>query len=80
MPVFAPFRGYFSKKSGTDCESWRRQFRLTRAIELLVAGHSVKEVAASVGYRQPSAFVETFRRTFSTTPKAWMLDLARRDQ
>jgi AraC-like DNA-binding protein len=70
----------FLKEIGTDFESWRRQLRLTKAIELLVAGHSVKEVAASVGYRQPSAFVETFRRTFSTTPKAWMLDLARRDQ
>jgi AraC-like DNA-binding protein/quercetin dioxygenase-like cupin family protein len=70
----------FLKEIGTDFESWRRQLRLTRAIELLVAGYSVKEIAARIGYRQPSAFVATFRRTFSTTPKAWMLDLARRDQ
>ncbi len=70
----------FLREVGTDFESWRRQFRLTKAIELLVAGHSVKQVAASIGYRQPSAFVETFRRTFSTTPKAWMLALSRHDR
>jgi AraC-like DNA-binding protein len=42
---------------------------------LLVAGGCVKEVSFSVGYRQPSAFVETFRKTFGITPKAWMLSL-----
>jgi AraC-like DNA-binding protein len=70
----------FLREIGTDFESWRRQLRLTKAIELLVAGHSVKEVAASVGYRQPGAFVDTFRRTFGSTPKAWTLELARRNR
>lgn len=42
-----------------------------KAIELLVAGHSVKEVAYHVGYRQTSAFVEMFRHTMGTTPKTW---------
>jgi AraC-like DNA-binding protein len=70
----------FLREVGTDFESWRRQLRLTKAIELLVAGYSVKEVAASVGYRQSSAFVDTFRRTFGSTPKAWTLELARRNR
>jgi len=61
----------FRKDIGIDFESWRRQVRLTKAVELLVSGRSVKEVAFSVGYRQASAFVETFRRTFGMTPKAW---------
>jgi AraC-like DNA-binding protein len=61
----------FRKEVGIDFESWRRQARLTKAVELLVAGRSVKEVAFAVGYRQVSAFVETFRRTFGLTPKAW---------
>jgi AraC-like DNA-binding protein len=61
----------FQKDVGTDFDSWRRQVRLTKAVELLVSGCSVKEVAFAVGYRQPSAFVETFRRTFGLTPKAW---------
>jgi len=62
----------FRKDVGTDFESWRRQVRLVKAVELLVAGRSIKEVAFAIGYRQSSAFVEMFRRTFGTTPKAWI--------
>jgi len=61
----------FLKEVGSDFESWRRQLRLTRAVELLLDGRTVKEVAFQVGYCQPSAFVESFRRTFGATPKAW---------
>lgn len=65
----------FLKEVGMDFESWRRQVRLVRAIELLVNGSSVKEVSFAVGYRQTSAFVESFRRTFGTTPKVWITGL-----
>jgi AraC-like DNA-binding protein/mannose-6-phosphate isomerase-like protein (cupin superfamily) len=65
----------FRAELGISFELWRRQVRLTKAIELLVAGVSVKEVAFHVGYCQPSAFVELFRRTFGTTPKAWISSL-----
>jgi AraC-like DNA-binding protein/mannose-6-phosphate isomerase-like protein (cupin superfamily) len=65
----------FRKEVGTNFESWRRQVRLTKAVELLVSGCSIKEVAYKVGYCQSSAFVEMFRRTFGTTPKAWVLAL-----
>ena len=61
----------FRRDVGMDFESWRRQVRLMKAIELLVGGCPVKEVAFEVGYRQPSAFVEMFRQTLGTTPKAW---------
>jgi transcriptional regulator GlxA family with amidase domain len=61
----------FRKEVGMDFESWRRQVRLMKGIELLVEGRSVKEVAFQVGYRQPSAFVQMFRKTIGTTPKAW---------
>lgn len=61
----------FRQEVGSDFETWRRQVRLMKALELLVSGHSVKEVAFRIGYRQPSAFVEMFRRTLGTTPKAW---------
>lgn len=62
----------FRRDIGTSFESWRRQVRLTKAVELLVSGCSIKEVAYKVGYCQSSAFVEMFRRTFGTTPKAWI--------
>lgn len=70
----------FHRETGSDFDSWRRQLRLTKAVELLIAGRSVKEVALSVGYRQPSAFVETFRRTFGSTPRAWMRELTVRNR
>jgi AraC-like DNA-binding protein len=62
----------FVNDLGVDLNTWRRQVRLTKAIELLVAGGSVKQVAFAVGYRQPSAFVSAFRRTFGASPKAWV--------
>lgn len=68
----------FQRELGTDFDSWRRQVRITKAIELLTAGLSVKEVSYQVGYSQPSAFIETFRRTIGLTPKAWMKSLERR--
>lgn len=62
----------FRKEMSIDFEAWRRQARLTKAVELLLAGRSVKEVSFCIGYRQPSAFVESFRRSFGVTPKAWI--------
>lgn len=66
----------FRNDVGMSFEEWRRQVRLTKAIELLVAGHPVKEAAYSVGYRQPGAFVEMFRKAFGVTPKLWVSQLA----
>jgi AraC-like DNA-binding protein len=65
----------FQANVGIDFDSWRRQVRLTKAVELLVAGQSVKEVAFAIGYSQPSAFVEAFRRTFGATPRVWAASL-----
>lgn len=65
----------FRNEVGISFESWRRQVRLTKAVELLISGSSIKEAAYKVGYCQSSAFVEMFRRTFGTTPKAWIKTL-----
>jgi len=65
----------FRREVGLSFESWRKQTRLMKAIELLVAGRQIKEVAFEVGYRQPSAFVEMFRQTLGMTPKAWTTQL-----
>jgi len=67
----------FRRDIGMDFESWRRQVRLMKAVELLVAGRSVKEVAFSVGYQEPSAFVSLFRCAFGDTPKKWVSKLER---
>jgi AraC-like DNA-binding protein len=67
----------FRHEVGVDVDSWRRQVRLTKAVELLLSGDSVKQVAASVGYQQPSAFVAAFRRTYGVTPRAWVEQVSR---
>lgn len=61
----------FKNDVGIDADSWRQQARLNRAMELLVTGASVKQVAFSVGYNHPSAFVAAFHRIFGVTPRAW---------
>jgi AraC-like DNA-binding protein len=66
----------FRSEVGTDFATWRRQARLMKAVELLAAGNLVKQAAFATGYRQPSAFVEMFRRTFGVTPKAWAAEFA----
>jgi AraC-like DNA-binding protein len=48
-----------------------------KAVELLVSGLSVKEVAFSIEYQEPSAFVALFRAAFASTPKAWISNLER---
>ena len=65
----------YRRELGIDIDTWRRQVRLTRAVQLLVAGYSVKEVSFTVGYRQSSAFVEAFRRLFGSTPRVWTAGL-----
>ena len=70
----------FRKEVGTSFEFWRRQVRLMKGIELLVAGRSVKTVAAEVGYRQPSAFVALFRQTLGMTPRTWVAALEAQDK
>lgn len=62
----------FRREIGSSFDLWRRQVRLTKAVELLVSGYSIKEIAHKVGYCQSSAFVEMFRQTLGTTPKAWI--------
>lgn len=67
----------FLRETGTNFECWRRQVRLVRAIQLMVAGRSVKEAAALVGYQHSSALVRLFRSTFASTPKPWIAALNR---
>lgn len=70
----------FMNDLGVSLDTWRRQVRLTKAVEFLVAGDSVKQVAFAVGYSHPSAFVLAFRRTFGVTPKSWAMSFIARDR
>ena len=65
----------FRREVGLDFESWRRQVRLMRGVQLLVSGLSIKEVADAVGYSDTSTFIALFRSVFGRPPKSWMLEL-----
>ncbi|MEV6286798.1 helix-turn-helix transcriptional regulator [Kribbella sp. NPDC051770] len=47
---------------------WRTQLRLHHALILLAEDHPVTTVALRCGWSTPSAFIDTFRRTFGHTP------------
>jgi AraC-like DNA-binding protein len=58
----------FREQTGITFPQWRAQLRLHHALKLLAAGSPVTRVAADCGYRSPSAFIESFRLAFGTTP------------
>jgi AraC-like DNA-binding protein len=62
----------FRRELGVDYDTWRRQVRLLKAVELLATGASIKAVASAVGYRQASTFIAVFARNFGLTPRAWI--------
>ena len=65
----------FLHETGMNFEVWRRQVRLMKGIELLMQGHSVTSVALTLGYQQPNPFINLFRDTLGTTPRAWLAGL-----
>jgi len=69
----------FVRETGMDFETWRRQVRLMKGIELLVDGQSVTSVAFALGYQQPNPFIKLFRDTLGTTPRSWVMGLKTQD-
>jgi AraC-like DNA-binding protein len=55
-------------ETGMSFGQWRRRAQLLRALELLANDVPVTEVAATVGFATPSAFIASFRQALGTTP------------
>ncbi|HEY1357720.1 MAG TPA: helix-turn-helix transcriptional regulator [Thermoleophilaceae bacterium] len=67
-------RRAFVEIAGTTFSAYVREVRMARAARLLTgSARSVHEIAASVGYGQPSQFTKAFRRSFGVTPTAYRL-------
>ena len=61
----------FAEVGGTSFRSYLAQVRMRRAVELLREGRApVRDVAMSVGYRQPAQFAKAFRRHHGTPPSS----------
>jgi len=58
----------FTADASMSLGEWRQRSRMCRAIALLAAGGSVKDVALEVGYETPSAFVSAFKKSVGATP------------
>ena len=62
----------FAEIGGTSFRTYVARVRMQRALDLLRAGTlPVREVANSVGYRQPAQFAKTFRRHHGAPPSSF---------
>lgn len=62
----------FAEIGDTSFRSYVARVRMLRALDLLREGRlPVREVANSVGYRQPAQFAKTFRRHHGAPPSSF---------
>lgn len=62
----------FRETFGVPIYTWYREYRVHLAADaLLESDLSIAEVAASVGYSNPSKFTKAFADTMGTTPREW---------
>ena len=59
----------FLKETGMSPSSYLKNFRLTRAAELLIlTSYSVESIAYSCGYQDPLVFSKAFKKEYQLTP------------
>jgi AraC-like DNA-binding protein len=68
-------RRLFLAETGMTFLQWRQQAKLTLALERLVRGETVGEVADQLGYATPSSFIAMFRRAFGAPPARYFARL-----
>ncbi|WP_114783509.1 AraC family transcriptional regulator [Vibrio tetraodonis] len=62
---------YCQSELGMSFTEWRLRVRYLYSMELLRKGHSVKEVALTLGYRQASPFIAMFKKYAGQTPEQY---------
>lgn len=63
----------FKSETLMSLGQWHRRARILAAISLLAQGQSVTQVAVTVGYASPSAFVSAFKAELGMPPRAFIL-------
>ncbi|WP_415761984.1 AraC family transcriptional regulator [Pseudomonas sp. CP4] len=61
----------FQRETGMSYQQWRQQWRLMRAIELLVTGRRLGYCAFELGFASDSAFIAFFKSITGSTPGQW---------
>ncbi|WDE06799.1 helix-turn-helix transcriptional regulator [Thalassomonas viridans] len=62
----------FKKETGMTYSQWRQKLNLQLAITALAAGESITNIALTLGYDSPSAFIYMFRKHFGVSPKKYL--------
>ncbi|MBA3698725.1 MAG: helix-turn-helix transcriptional regulator [Planctomycetes bacterium] len=65
---------------GQPPAQWLRQYRISRAADLLESGQSIEDVTHSCGYCSTQHFIHSFSRVKGTTPARWLRQKKRGDQ
>jgi len=66
------FEHLFRSETGTTFRNYRRQIRLSTALQLLAnSSLSVKEISAEWGYAHTSNLTREFKREFGLTPSGY---------
>lgn len=68
------------KETGLNFRRWRHQLQLILALQMLVRGMSVQQVALSLGYDSTTAFITMFRKGLGQTPGRYLASLTMTSQ
>lgn len=68
------------KETGLSFRRWRHQLQLIMALQHLISGKSVQQVAQSLGYDSTTAFITMFRKGLGQTPARYMASLTTTSQ
>ncbi|CDG22022.1 conserved protein of unknown function [Xenorhabdus poinarii G6] len=62
----------FQRETGMNYQQWRQQWRLVKAVELLVQNKTLSYVAQELGFSNDSAFVTFFRKAMGRPPREYI--------
>lgn len=65
----------FKKETGMPYQSWRQQWRLLAAIELLAQGQRISDISFRLDFANDSAFIHFFRQKTGFTPLNFMIEI-----
>jgi len=63
------------KETGLNFRRWRHQLQLILALQMLVRGMAVQQVALALGYDSTTAFITMFRKGLGQTPGRYLASL-----
>ncbi len=63
------------KETGLNFRRWRQQLQLIIALQLLIDGSPVQQVADALGYESTNAFITMFKKSLGTTPGRYLASL-----